>query len=155
MSLDTSNTVIGALDANNGADVEGYVYANLSAEVGRDLSANLLASVGISGEIPQVIWDHLVDYDNPHQTSESNLIKNETYSGTIQASGWVLMGAYYYYNVSATVHGLGEPYVDHFMVINPEGRENCIYSYTVMPNNDIRFRSSNAVSAWFIIKGEK
>lgn len=77
------------------------------------------------------------------------------YDGSISESDWVLQGGYYYYTVSRSTHRLANPFLDNVIVESADGYDNAYYSYTRLPNDDIRFRSSMAVDCVYRITGQR
>lgn len=76
-------------------------------------------------------------------------------TGTIEVDDWVLKGGYYYYTVPFTEHKLLHAILAECLVDDEEGYENAIFSYTRMPNDDIRIRSDIAVKSEYRIIGDK
>jgi len=104
----------------------------------------------ISGELSEPIIDGSLN------NFSMILIGEVLYSGTISVSDWLHIGDYYYYTVPFTTYKLSNASVGEILVESSEGYENSgLYSYTLLPNNDIRFRSSVAVNIKYKIKGEK
>lgn len=77
------------------------------------------------------------------------------YEGSISSEDWLLQGGYYYYTVSHNTHRLANPFLDNVLVETNDGYDNAYYSYTRLPNGDIRFRSSMAISCVYRIAGER
>lgn len=77
------------------------------------------------------------------------------YDGSISANDWILQGGYYYYTVSRSTHKLVNPMLDNVLVSTEDGYDNSYYSFTRMPNDDIRFRSSMAVDCVYRITGQR
>ena len=78
------------------------------------------------------------------------------YEGVILPSDWTLRDdGYYYYKVLHTTHNLAKPFVNKFLVETEDGYDNAFYSYTVLANRDIRFRSHLAVKCAYNITGER
>lgn len=81
---------------------------------------------------------------------------SQNYKGTIREEDWELRNdGYYYYKVSHLTHNLLNPYVNKFLVATNDGYDNAFYSYTVLANRDVRFRSSMPVNCEYNIAGER
>jgi hypothetical protein len=77
------------------------------------------------------------------------------YIGQIHGNDWQKAGDYWYYTISYNTHNLMQPFVDEFLVENEDGYENAVYSYNVLANRGIRFKSSFPVEAYYKISGKK
>ena len=76
--------------------------------------------------------------------------------GTIGEEDWVLRDdGFYYYKVTYATHRLLTPYVDKYLVATEDGYENAFYSYIVLADKSIRFRSSMPVNCEYNITGER
>ena len=81
---------------------------------------------------------------------------SQNYKGTIREEDWELRNdGYYYYKVSHLTHNLLNVYVNKFLVATSDGYDNAFYSYTVLANRDVRFRSSMPVNCEYNIAGER
>ena len=80
---------------------------------------------------------------------------NNIYSADIQESDWVLEDdGYYYYTIRESSHNFKNPTIMTFVVSSNGYMENCIFSYSVLSNGDIRIRLSFPVFAKIKIEGE-
>ena len=78
------------------------------------------------------------------------------YEGVILPEDWEWRNdGYYYYKVSHNTHNLIKPYITKFLVETEDGFDNAFYSYTVLANRDVRFRSHLQVKCEYIITGER
>lgn len=79
------------------------------------------------------------------------------YSGTISPADWSLQGEFYYYIVSHNSHNLSNPVVDVVLSAEEggEGYENAFETYTVLPNDDIRFKASSNFACKFRLSGDR
>lgn len=81
---------------------------------------------------------------------------SQNYRGTIGEEDWVLRDdGFYYYKVTYATHRLLTPYVDKYLVATEDGYENAFYSYIVLADKSIRFRSSMPVNCEYNITGER
>lgn len=157
MPLVNDNSIEIDVDANVGSLVE----AEVSIDVHQN-TANVSATVGAS--IPQYVDEHIEDMNNPHETTASQVgayttaevdaLLQNYYNGSAVTSDWLHIGAYYYITITQQTHNLSNPRLTSLCVLGEDGYENCIYSYTKMPNSDIRIRSSFAVDCEYRIEGE-
>lgn len=78
------------------------------------------------------------------------------YEGVIMPEDWVLRDdGYYYYKVVHTTHRLLNPFVNKYLVETEDGFDNAFFSYTVLANRDVRFRSHLAVKCVYNITGKR
>lgn len=78
------------------------------------------------------------------------------YEGVIMPEDWVLRDdGYYYYKVVHTTHRLLNPFVNKYLVETSDGFDNAFFSYTVLANRDVRFRSHLAVKCEYNITGKR
>lgn len=81
---------------------------------------------------------------------------SQNYKGSIHEEDWVLRGdGYYYYKITYETHLLNNPYVNKFLVATNDGYDNAFYSYTVLADRSVRFRSSMPVNCEYNIAGER
>lgn len=122
---------------------------------------NLLEQVSqISGDISNV---PTVDGDISNVAHIDGDIGNvipvdisENYEGVIMPEDWVLRDdGYYYYKISHTTHRLFQPFVNKYLVETEDGFENAFFSYTLLANRDVRFRSHFAVKCVYNITGKR
>lgn len=78
------------------------------------------------------------------------------YEGVIMPEDWVLRDdGYYYYKIGHATHRLLNPFVNKYLVETSDGFDNAFFSYTVLANRDVRFRSHLAVKCEYNITGKR
>lgn len=81
---------------------------------------------------------------------------NPQYNGIINSSDWMKDGdGFYYYTIRQNIHNLLNPVCLSYLGKVNNGYENCIYSYKLLPDDSIRFKSSIRIDVKYKLEGEK
>ena len=100
--------------------------------------------------------DSTSPYATQQWVNEHGVGGNPIYNGNITIADWNKdSDDVYYYSIPRSTYQLFNPICISYLVDQDnEGYENCIYSYKILPDDSIRFKSSFPVNVKYKLQGD-